>query len=138
MLLMLSHAELGQQVLRVVRALSAAGLRCRSALATGGQADRDARAKSFRTQAQQLAEGVDILVAAPGRLLSHLKNGNLKLDQTQVVVLDEVDVLCGKCCGQLLEGKRKGATEGGAHCCKGLTWGSLPYWAAVTAVTVQT
>jgi superfamily II DNA/RNA helicase len=85
----------------VVRALSAAGLRCRSALATGGQADRDARAKSFRTQQQQLAAGLDLLVAAPGRLLAHINAGNLKLDQTQVVVLDEVDVLCGEWCQYL-------------------------------------
>ncbi len=42
--------ELAQQVMRVVKAISNAGLRCRSALMTGGEEDRDRRNKSWRTQ----------------------------------------------------------------------------------------
>lgn len=38
------------QVFRVVKALSAAGLKCRSALMTGGEEDAKKRSKSFRTQ----------------------------------------------------------------------------------------
>ena len=44
------RTELVQQVLRVARALSGAGLRLRTAAFTGGQADDKARAASFRTQ----------------------------------------------------------------------------------------
>ena len=43
-------AELAQQVGRVVRALSASGLRVRSAVMTGGQTEADRRNKTFRTQ----------------------------------------------------------------------------------------
>lgn len=43
-------SELAQQVARVVRALSQAGLRVRSAVMTGGQRDEDRRNKTFRTQ----------------------------------------------------------------------------------------
>jgi ATP-dependent RNA helicase RhlE len=42
-------------------------------------------------QIKALARGVDILVATPGRLLDHLSTGNVRLDATQVVVLDEAD-----------------------------------------------
>jgi hypothetical protein len=45
-----SLAELAQQVGRVVRALSGAGLRVRSAVMTGGQSQADRRSKTFRTQ----------------------------------------------------------------------------------------
>ena len=42
-------------------------------------------------QIRKLARGVDILVATPGRLLDHLGSGAIKLDQTEVLVLDEAD-----------------------------------------------
>lgn len=44
------HAELAQQVGRVVRALSSVGLRVRSAVMTGGQGEAERRSKTFRTQ----------------------------------------------------------------------------------------
>lgn len=43
-------AELAQQVARVVRALSQAGLRVRSAVMTGGQQEEARRSKTLRTQ----------------------------------------------------------------------------------------
>lgn len=46
---------------------------------------------SMGPQVKQLARGVDVLVATPGRLLDHLSNRNVKLDQIEVVVLDEAD-----------------------------------------------
>eukprot|EP00198_Chlamydomonas_reinhardtii_P001248 XP_001690583.1 DEAD/DEAH box helicase-related protein [Chlamydomonas reinhardtii] len=88
--------ELVQQVLRVARALSGAGLRLRTAAFTGGQADDKARAASFRTQRDLLAEGVDLLVATPGRLQQHLADGGLRLDTCKALVMDEVDVLLGE------------------------------------------
>ena len=49
----------------------------------------------WRTQREALDEGVDLVVATPGRLAEHIKGGTLKLAQCQAVVLDEADVLLG-------------------------------------------
>jgi ATP-dependent RNA helicase RhlE len=46
---------------------------------------------SFGPQIKALARGVDVLVATPGRLLDHMQSGNVRLEQTSVVVLDEAD-----------------------------------------------
>ena len=45
----------------------------------------------YGAQRTMLKEGVDILVATPGRLEDHLQQGTIKLDDIQVLVLDEVD-----------------------------------------------
>lgn len=42
-------------------------------------------------QASGLARGVDIVVATPGRLLDHIGTGVVRLDKTDLVVLDEAD-----------------------------------------------
>ncbi len=42
-------------------------------------------------QVRALARGVDVLVATPGRLLDHLQGGTVRLDRTEIVVLDEAD-----------------------------------------------
>ena len=42
-------------------------------------------------QVQSLARGVDVLVATPGRLLDLIAQGHLRLDQTEILVLDEAD-----------------------------------------------
>jgi ATP-dependent RNA helicase RhlE len=42
-------------------------------------------------QEQAFRRGVDVLVATPGRLLDHLQHGYAKLDQVEIVVLDEAD-----------------------------------------------
>ncbi len=46
---------------------------------------------SLGPQRQALARGLDVLVATPGRLLDHMSTGNVRLDRTEVVVLDEAD-----------------------------------------------
>lgn len=46
---------------------------------------------SGRPQAQELARGVDILVATPGRLIDHLDGRALNLSHVEVFVLDEAD-----------------------------------------------
>ncbi|HLX60193.1 MAG TPA: DEAD/DEAH box helicase [Planctomycetota bacterium] len=46
---------------------------------------------SFGPQARELRNGVDVLVATPGRLLDHLTRGTLRLDTIQNLVLDEAD-----------------------------------------------
>ena len=42
-------------------------------------------------QARAIAGGVDVLVATPGRLLDHLNDRAVRLDQTEILVLDEAD-----------------------------------------------
>lgn len=45
----------------------------------------------YRTQTHILRRGVDILISTPGRLLDHMKRGNIYLDQVEYFVLDEAD-----------------------------------------------
>jgi len=45
----------------------------------------------YGAQRNALRDGLDVLVATPGRLEDHLQQGTLKLDRIEVLVLDEVD-----------------------------------------------
>ena len=45
----------------------------------------------YGKQREDLARGVDILVATPGRLLDHIGQGTCRLDRVQFLVLDEAD-----------------------------------------------
>src|SRR6266571_3896124 len=45
----------------------------------------------YERQKQALREGVDVIVATPGRLLDHLGQGTCKLDRVKFLVLDEAD-----------------------------------------------
>src|SRR5829696_3632087 len=74
--------ELAEQINDTIRALGqASGLR--SATIYGGV--------SMLPQERALREGVDILVACPGRLLDHLDRRTARLDGLEVLVLDEAD-----------------------------------------------
>jgi ATP-dependent RNA helicase RhlE len=42
-------------------------------------------------QAKQMASGVDVLVATPGRLIDHMQDRTVRLDQVEILVLDEAD-----------------------------------------------
>jgi ATP-dependent RNA helicase RhlE len=42
-------------------------------------------------QIKLLRHGVDILVATPGRLLDHMQQGTVKLNQVEILILDEAD-----------------------------------------------
>jgi ATP-dependent RNA helicase RhlE len=44
-------------------------------------------------QVQQLRAGVDMVIACPGRLLDHIRQGTIALSQLEVLVLDEADRL---------------------------------------------
>ncbi len=44
-------------------------------------------------QLQALRHGVEIVVATPGRLIDHLKQGSLELNDVKYVVLDEADTM---------------------------------------------
>lgn len=48
---------------------------------------------SMNRQLHDLHNGVQVLVACPGRLIDHLERGTVKLDRIEVAVLDEADRL---------------------------------------------
>lgn len=45
----------------------------------------------IKTQLSALKQGVEILVATPGRLLDHVEQKSVQLNQVQILVLDEAD-----------------------------------------------
>ncbi|ETX27031.1 DEAD/DEAH box helicase [Roseivivax isoporae] len=47
--------------------------------------------KSISAQAQKLSRGTDVLVATPGRLIDLMERGDILLDRTRFLVLDEAD-----------------------------------------------
>ncbi|MEY3367280.1 MAG: ATP-dependent helicase DeaD [Bacteroidota bacterium] len=47
--------------------------------------------QGMETQLRQLKQGVDIVVATPGRAIDHLNRKTLRLDDVRFVVLDEAD-----------------------------------------------
>ncbi len=44
-----------------------------------------------QTQLKKLDKGIDIIVATPGRLIDHMKQGTVKLNNLKVLVVDEAD-----------------------------------------------
>jgi superfamily II DNA/RNA helicase len=48
-------------------------------------------ASSFETQKRGLTQGADLVIATPGRLISHLNLGYVKFDQVRQLILDEAD-----------------------------------------------
>ncbi|MFC4000717.1 DEAD/DEAH box helicase [Prauserella oleivorans] len=81
-LVLVPTRELAMQVADVLIPLAKSlGLWCRTAV--GGMA--------FTRQADALARGVDLLIATPGRLSDHVRQGTCRLDQVSFVALDEAD-----------------------------------------------
>nr|WP_306266255.1 DEAD/DEAH box helicase [Pararhizobium sp. IMCC3301] len=74
--------ELASQIEKAVRSYGAK-LPLKSATVMGGV--------SMRPQRQKLAQGVDILVATPGRLLDLIEQKALDLKRVETLVLDEAD-----------------------------------------------
>jgi ATP-dependent RNA helicase RhlE len=74
--------ELAVQIEETIRVL-AKGLHVSTALVLGGV--------SRSSQVRRLAQGVDILVATPGRLTDLVREGDVKLSETRWLVLDEAD-----------------------------------------------
>jgi superfamily II DNA/RNA helicase len=74
--------ELAMQVSEALDPLARAlGLWCRTVV--GGM--------SFTKQAEQLRRGVDLLIATPGRLSDHVRQGTCVLDEVAFTALDEAD-----------------------------------------------
>ncbi|XP_057436666.1 DEAD-box ATP-dependent RNA helicase 50 [Lotus japonicus] len=80
-------AELASQVLDNCRSMSKSGVPFKSMVVTGGFRQR--------TQLESLQQGVDVLIATPGRFLFLIKEGFLQLTNLRCAVLDEVDILLG-------------------------------------------
>ncbi|XWS13433.1 hypothetical protein CRYUN_Cryun36dG0037100 [Craigia yunnanensis] len=78
-------AELASQVLSSCRSLSKFGVPFRSMVVTGGFRQK--------TQLENLEQGVDVLVATPGRFMFLIKEGFLQLPNLRSAVFDEVDIL---------------------------------------------
>jgi superfamily II DNA/RNA helicase len=77
--------ELAQQIDQQVEGLAYfAGI---SSIAVYGGGD----GAVYETQKKAMREGVDIIIATPGRLIAHLNSGAINLDYLQHLVLDEAD-----------------------------------------------
>ena len=74
--------ELAEQIHDAIRALGHHTKR-RSTTIYGGV--------SMNPQIQKLRNGVEIVVACPGRLLDHIRQGTINLSSVEVLVLDEAD-----------------------------------------------
>jgi|TARA_Y100000031_G_scaffold153798_1_gene199895 ATP-dependent RNA helicase RhlE len=77
--------ELAEQIHQTAVDLGA-GARVRSVAIYGGV--------SKNPQISALRRGADIVVACPGRLLDHLRDGAIDISQIDVLVLDEADMMC--------------------------------------------
>ncbi len=84
-LIVLPTRELADQVRSALEPLAHA-LQLRMATVYGGA--------PYDRQLKRLRQGVDLAVATPGRLDDLIKRGACRLDDVQLVVLDEADHLC--------------------------------------------
>ncbi len=74
--------ELATQIHETIAPLAAA-LSLRSMTVFGGV--------GANPQIRQLRAGIDVLVACPGRLRDHIREGHARLDDVEITVLDEAD-----------------------------------------------
>jgi ATP-dependent RNA helicase DDX42 len=75
--------ELCQQLYGEVRRFSKNFSSLRTGIVFGGG--------NMYEQGKEIARGIDILVATPGRLIDHVKKGNITLDKVTIITLDEAD-----------------------------------------------
>ncbi len=81
-LILLPTRELAQQTLKQVEALGRYTF-IKAELITGGE--------DFKVQAAKMRKNPEILIGTPGRLIEHLESGNLRLQDLEMLVLDESD-----------------------------------------------
>ncbi len=82
-LVMTPTRELGKQVMEVLHNLLGPKSRIKTAFLIGGE--------SMSKQCSQLRNRPRLVVGTPGRINDHLERGNLDLDDTRFLVLDEMD-----------------------------------------------
>jgi ATP-dependent RNA helicase RhlE len=81
-LILVPTRELAEQIYTVIKQLSQK-TKLRSMTVYGGVASTP--------QIRKLREGVEIVVACPGRLLDHIRYGSIDLSHLELLVLDEAD-----------------------------------------------
>ncbi len=81
-LILLPTRELALQTLKEVERFAQFTF-IKAGLITGGE--------GFKEQAAALRKNPEIVIGTPGRVLNHLETGSLKLDDVEVLVLDEAD-----------------------------------------------
>ena len=81
-LILVPTRELAQQIAIAIKTYGR-HLRPNVAVIVGGA--------SISMQARSMKDGVDVLVATPGRLEDHMRSGAVRLGATRTVVLDEAD-----------------------------------------------
>lgn len=74
--------ELAAQIHRVFKQMTQ-GMKLYGALLVGGE--------SFHRQVSELDQGVDYIIATPGRLNDHLEQKTVRLNRVNILVLDELD-----------------------------------------------
>lgn len=84
-IIMVPTRELAVQIEQQIQGLSYF-VQVESIAVYGGGSGND-----YTTERKALKNGVDIIVATPGKLLSHLKLGHIKLENLKHFVLDEAD-----------------------------------------------
>ncbi len=82
-LVMTPTRELGKQVMEIMRQLIGPKSKINTAFLIGGD--------PYSKQNMQLRRRPRLVVGTPGRINDHLERGNLELDQTRFLVLDEMD-----------------------------------------------
>ncbi len=82
-LVMTPTRELGKQVMEVMHQLLGRKSKVKTAFLIGGE--------SMGKQCNQLRNRPRLVVGTPGRINDHLERGNLDLDDTRFLVLDEMD-----------------------------------------------
>ena len=82
-LVMTPTRELGKQVMEIMQQLIGYKSNIKTAFLIGGE--------SMGKQNAQLKRRPRLIVGTPGRINDHLERGNLHLDQTRFLVLDETD-----------------------------------------------
>jgi len=94
--------ELAQQVAEDTEAL-ARGTAVRAAVIVGGVA--------YRPQEEALAQGVEVIVAAPGRWIDHMQKGRVDLSGLGFLILDEADRMLDMGFRPQIEEIRKGISR---------------------------
>lgn len=87
-------------------------------------------------QVNALKDGVDILVAAPGRLLDLIEQGLCDLSQLEALVLDEADQMLDMALPNRLSGLWQPCPKTGIPCCFPLPCPNpLPHWWKTSCAT---
>jgi len=92
MIVLAPTRELVQQITDVVKSLSHS-IKLSSAALTKSDQKKKGGGSDYGSERRKLARHVDVVVATPGRLLKHWRDGNVFLGSCRYVVIDEMDTM---------------------------------------------